>query len=154
MPDILIRGLRGGAIDGLIGGDVTITQPIIDLLHGVVKVHAATITGAAALVAENEKEKTYITLSRRQGYDCVAMVMETCGLMTPRFILFLRRLAAQAAGNVPTIRQAQRTRHPQQGLVMRRTVVRLQSSCGSGGYPSRARAPSPTDCAARLPRGG
>ena len=33
--------------------------------------------------------------------------IEECqnGLITPRFILFLRRLAAQAAGNVPTIRR-------------------------------------------------
>jgi hypothetical protein len=101
-PDILICGLRGGAINGLIG-DVVITHPIDS--HGNAKGKSANTTGAAALAAEKVKDKTYVDLARKQGFDYVPMAVETCGLIAPRFIVFLRRLAAQAAGNVPTIRR-------------------------------------------------
>jgi hypothetical protein len=40
-----------------------------------------------------------------QAFDYGPMAMETRGLIAPRFITILRRLAAQAAGNVPTIRR-------------------------------------------------
>jgi hypothetical protein len=51
------------------------------------------------------KDKTYVKLAQQQGFDYVPMAVETRGLIAPRFIVFLRRLAAQAAGNVPTIRR-------------------------------------------------
>ena len=102
VADILINGLRGGAANGLIG-DVVVTHPIDS--KGVAKGNAAYTDGAAATVAEKGKDKIYLALTRRQGFDYVPMAVETCGRIAPRFIIFLRRLASQAANNVPTIRR-------------------------------------------------
>jgi hypothetical protein len=106
IADCVITGMDNDKA-GLLG-DVSLIHPVS--AAGIVKHRAHITPGACAAVREREKNQRYTQggFCARQGYEFVAMVLETYGYMAPDFIAFLRRLAAAAAGNVDTLRMNER----------------------------------------------